>query len=135
MTIVARSSAMAAPVAFSFPAPWSYSGPTPAALPVFNFSYSGLSGTTGVYDSVLTSWNLAGTNQILMTATANYQKGSASLAIPDLSALGGFASAPPSGTEVLWVGLIAQNSQGIEIPLSAGSLITTVANSGTYQVP
>jgi hypothetical protein len=130
MMIVATSSTTAVPVSFTFPEPWSYSGPAPAALPVFNIAYTGFTQTTGVTQSAVISWGFALTSQIFISATASYQGGSTALAIPDLSALSGFLPPPPSGTPVIWVALIAQNNTSSSTPI-----LTSVENSGTYTVP
>lgn len=135
MMFVAESSTSAGPVSFTFPAPWSYSGPTPAALPTFDFAYTGFTSNKGVNLSTLVSWGFTLTTQIAVTASANYQNGSTALAIPDLSALPGFVSAPASGTLVVWVCIIEQNGQGAQQPVSNSPLITSVENSGFYTVP
>ena len=135
MMIVAKSATSAGPVSFSFPSPWTYAGPTPAAGPTFNLAYSGFSGNEGVYRSVFTSWGTTSPTEMEVTASANYQNGSATLTLPDLSGLTGFVSAPPSGAQILWVALIAQNNLGIQKPIAANSIIATVENSGTYTVP
>lgn len=134
MMFVATSSP-AGPVSFTFPAPWSYSGPTPAPFPTFDFAYTGFTSKAGVNFSTLISWGLTLTTQISVTASANYQNGSTALAIPDLSALPGLVPAPASGTLVIWVSLIEQNGQGTQQPLSNSLVITSVANSGFYTVP
>ncbi|HEY1578303.1 MAG TPA: hypothetical protein VGF82_14640 [Terracidiphilus sp.] len=135
MMFTAESATSAGPISFSFPAPWSYTGPTPAALPSFNFAYTGFPQNSAVNQTALISWGSSLTTQISMIATAAYQNGSTSLAIPDLSALPGFVPAPPSGTLVLWIALIEQNNGGAQQPMSTNSLIASVENSGTFRVP
>ena len=136
MMIVARSSTSAGPVSFAFPAPWTYAGPTPAALPSFNFAYTGFNGEAGVYQTALTGWNGAsGFTEIEVTATRNFQNGSTTITFPDLSGFTGFVTTPTSGTEVGWVALIAQSSAGLPQPMTANSTITTVENAGAYTVP
>jgi hypothetical protein len=136
MMIVAKSSSSAGPVSFVFPAPWTYAGPTPAALPSFNFAYTGFSGGSGVYQTALTGWNGAsGFTEIEVTATRNYQNGSTTVTFPDLTGLTGFVTTPASGTQVTWVALIAESSLDTPQPMTANSTITTVENAGAYTVP
>ena len=112
--------------------PWSYAGPTRAALSSFDFVYTGLSGQSGVCDSAVLSWEgTFGYNHIQVTATANYQNGSTTVALPDLSNLSGFVSALPSGTQVLGAASIAQSSAETQ-PVSANGTLTAVENAGTY---
>jgi hypothetical protein len=134
MMLVANTSTAPGPVSFSFPAPWSYAGPTPAALPAFDFVYSGFTQSFRVDESAFISWGLSLTTQIEVTATSNYQNGSTTLAIPDLSAVTGFIAPPPSGTQVIWVGLIEQIDAGAQ-QAGANPMITSVENSGFYTVP
>lgn len=131
---VTKTFTSAGPVSFAFPAPWSYPGPVPRALPAFDFLYSGFSGKTGVSNLALIFWN-SPASQIQITASANYQNGSTTLAIPDLSGLSGFIPPPPSGTQIIWAALIGQNSLGIQQPRTANSTNTAVQNGGSYTVP
>lgn len=136
LMLVAKSASSAGPVSINFPAPWTYSGPTPAANPTFNFAYSGLGNGAGIYETAVIDWTtVAGFVEISVMATGNYQAGSTTLAIPDLSGVQGFEAAPVSGTGVGWVALIAQSSVGLPQALSANGSITTVENFGNYNVP
>jgi hypothetical protein len=135
MMFVSNTSTAPGPVSFSFPAPWSYAGPTPAALPAFDFVYSGFTQSSRVDESAFISWGLPLTTQIDVTATSNYQNGSTTLAIPDLSAVTGFIAPPPSGTQVVWVGLIEQIDKGVQQAGEANAMIASVGNSGFYTVP
>ncbi len=135
MMFVAKTATAAGPVSFSFPAPWSYAGPTPAALPAFDFIYSGFTQSSEVNESAFISWGLPLITQIAITASASYQNGSTTLAIPDLSAVTGFIAPPPSGTLVVWVGLIEQNDKGAQQAGAVNPMITSVENSGFYTVP
>jgi hypothetical protein len=137
MMICAKSSTTAGPVSFTFPAPWSYAGPTPATLPTFDFSYAGFNGKTGVFATGRTDWNnpTVGNVEFEIVASANYLGGSTSLAFPDLSGLAGFVAPPASGTNVSWVALMAQSSFGSPQPMPTNATITTVENSGTYTAP
>jgi hypothetical protein len=122
------------PQTFTFPAAWSYPGPTAAALPTFNFVYSGFSGLSNVSQAASITWYL-GTgylNQISMTATANYQNGSTSITIPDLSGLSGFLTSPASGT-IYWTALLDQGDLvGTNQPSGTSQ---SVSNYGTYALP
>jgi hypothetical protein len=119
---------------FTFPASWSYAGPTAAALPTFNFAYSGFSGASDVSDQVNLTW-FTGTqtiNEIIMSATVNYQNGSTGMTIPDLSSLTGFLTPPASGA-FYWSAEILQGSITGKNPYTG--TVQYVGNSGTYTLP
>jgi hypothetical protein len=123
-------------ISFSFPSPWSYGGPTPAALPTFSFDYAGFQGKTGVAQYAVISWAVGEVQQYFeVSASANYQNGSTALAIPDLSGVTGFLAAPPSGTQLSWGAGISQNSTGVFRPMSSNTSIVSVSNNGNYSVP
>ena len=116
----------------NLPAGWTYAGPSPAALPTFNFDYTGFSGKPDVSDGADLNWWVGTTseNQFAMSATASYQNGATSLSVPGLSGLTGFLAPAPTGTKVVWT---AQIYQGI---LSAGSgSQSIVIDSGSYTEP
>ena len=129
------------PVTFTFPAPWSYAGPTPAALPSFTMGYTGFAGQANVTQNVWIFWGSgsgggsSSTNNIQVAATANYQAGSTTLAIPDLSGLQGFFAAPASGKQVEWVVSMEQQSWSLTAEPSLNSTANEVMNSGLYTVP
>jgi len=125
----------AGPVAFTFPAPWSYAGPTAAALPTFDFAYTGFSGMPNVSRISSLAWNLTTTSpdSITVETSANYQNGSTSLTIPDLSGLTGFIAPPASGTTVAWRASVNQGNPFLTTPPSGTEL--SVANSGTFTEP
>jgi hypothetical protein len=104
-------------------------------LPAFDFIYSGFTQSSEVNESASISWGLPLTTQIAITASANYQNGSTTLAIPDLSAVAGFTAPPPSGTLVVWIGLIEQNDEGAQQAGAVNPMMTGVENSGFYMVP
>jgi hypothetical protein len=134
--IVTKDMANPGALSFTFPSPWSYAGPSPAALPSFTFSYSGFSGNAGVYDTALLGWSTSGSlTQYLMIASSNYQGGATTMAFPDLSNVAGFPAPPPSGTGITWVAAVTQSSKGVSQPISSNATITTVANFGFYTVP
>jgi hypothetical protein len=123
------------PQTFTFPAPWSYTGPTAAALPTFNFDYAGFSGATDVTRVANIAWP-QGTlpfSLIGVTASANYQNGATAISIPDLSGLNGFTAPAPSGTTIHWDARIAQ---GLSVDsFVSGTTVSSVQNSGTYTEP
>jgi hypothetical protein len=131
---VAQSSTTAGPVSFAFPTPWVYSGPSPAALPTFNFDYTGFAQSTNVHQLGSITWGLTPSTQISMEASASFQNGSTTLEIPDLSAIQGFFPAPTSGTRVIWVALIGPGGLADQQSANTGST-ASVTNSGIYTVP
>ncbi|HMG88297.1 MAG TPA: hypothetical protein VK574_21385 [Terracidiphilus sp.] len=135
--LVLANSSSGGPVTFTFPAPWSYRGPTPAALPNFNFAYTGFAGKPGVIESAAVGW-VSGTGVssfFEVDATANYQSGSTALAFPDLSGVAGFQPAPTSGSPAVWTAEIVQFSAGATLTMPSNATGNAVANSGTYTVP
>lgn len=138
-TVEAGVKSAGGPVSFTFPGPWSYGGPTPAALPTMTMSYNGFSGTN-VSQNAFIQWvqNSGGASSeyvYQVEATASYQNGSTTLPFPDLSGLPGFLSNPSSGTTVTWVAWVEQQSYGLigDIPLNG--TWTQVSNTGQYTVP
>lgn len=129
------------PVSFSFPAPWSYSGPTPAALPEFNMSYTGFSGGANVTQDAFIQWNpefgtaVNAFAVISIEATANYQSGATTLAIPDLSSVSGFITPPASGMPVSWLAWIQEQSYGLTSRAPLNGTFSQVSNSGSFKVP
>jgi hypothetical protein len=122
------------PQAFTFPTPWTYAGPTAAALPTFNFDYAGFSGTTDVTREGIIEWS-SGTSvsSINMLASANYQNGATAISIPDLSGITGFIAPAPTGTTIHWQAGIGQ---GVSVgSVDSSSTVTSVGNSGAYTEP
>lgn len=123
------------------PAALMFAGPTPAALPSFNFSYSGFPTglSTGVQQARI-SWAPTATSRdsITVTATPNFLNGATSLNVPDLSALSGFLAPAISGTQVAWdveiFGNAGQAFPAVAIP-PANGLAGLVENRGTYTQP
>ena len=134
---VTQTSATAIPLNVTFPSAWFYAGPTPAALPTFDLAYSGFSGTTGIYDSVILNWNLVSAEEerLKIIATANFLNGSTSLAVPDLSTLPGFLAPPASGTSVLWEAEISHSTSPLLQPTQTNGTVTSVSNGGWLTVP
>jgi hypothetical protein len=127
------------PQTFTFPAPWSYAGPTPASLPTFNFDYdpAGFPATDAFQEIASINWSQGTTseNQIEISATSSYQNGATTVAVPDLSGLNGFIPAAPSGTVVLWQASIIQGLPLAGAQLGETSSSSSVGNSGTYIAP
>jgi hypothetical protein len=127
------------PQSFTFPTPWSYSGPTPAALPTLDLSYSGFSGKPDIDRSATIGWTLTNngfvdiSNSIVVDSSANFQNGSTSITVPDLSKLTGFVANPPSGTSVYWGASIGQGNPFATTPPSGSEPGVSVA--GHYNVP
>jgi hypothetical protein len=129
------TSTSSGPQTIALPAPWSYAGPTPAALPTFNFSYTGFSGMADVQQVAGVQWQqgTTSTQHIQMSATASYQNGATSMTIPDLSGLTGFFAPAPAGTSVFWFASVDQG--WAVLSYSTNGTLYTVANSGTYTEP
>jgi len=70
-----------------------------------------------------------------VSATANYQGGSTTIAMPDLSGLAGFLTAPASGTQVVWAAAITRANVGAFQPLTVNMSASTVETVGVYTVP
>lgn len=130
------------PQAITFPSPWAYSGPSAAALPTFNFNYTGFSGMQSVVQTATIQWILGATlldpegtsfNGIAVSATENYQNGATSITIPNLAGLTGFLPLPPSGTSVDWIAEISQGAAFQTTP--PNGVVQTVENDGQYAMP
>jgi len=124
----------------SLPAPLSYAGPQPAALPTFDFSYSGFSGMGAVAQQAEIEW-IPSTNSLYsltVIATGNYQAGSSSITIPDLSSVAGFLPSASSGSEIYWVASVWGGTTPVfdylSAPPSSGS-VSFVEQSGTFTTP
>jgi hypothetical protein len=127
-------------VTLSFPTPWTYSGPTPADLPTFDYSYSAFSGMPAVAQQAEMEW-IPSTNSlysVTVIATGNYQTGSNSITIPDLTSVAGFLPSPSSGADVYWVASVWGGTTPIfdylSAPPSNGS-VSFVEQSGTFTAP
>ncbi|HXR39112.1 MAG TPA: hypothetical protein VN776_08465 [Terracidiphilus sp.] len=132
---VETTSASAGPQSFTFPAPWSYSGPTAAALPTFDFDYTGFSGMSNVSRSAFIWWvqGTASINTISIAASANYQNGATTVAVPDLSSLTGFLAPAASGTTIGWRTEVHQGNPFLTTP--PNGTLQFVSNAGTYTEP
>jgi len=124
----------------SLPAPWTFSGPTPAMFPTFTFVYSGFASQASVADQALIQWQTGATtsNEITVTATASFQVGSMTITIPDLSAVSGFFGPAASGTTISWaadiLGGSAQTFTFFPNPPSNGTRMF-VQSTGSFVQP
>lgn len=96
----------------TLPAPFIYSGPSPAAYPSFNATYNGFtgSGKTGWIAAI--NWvdaPSATIRGVFVYATSAFL-GSSSVTIPNLSSLNAFLPGPPSNTPLGWVLMPFQQS-------------------------
>jgi hypothetical protein len=125
------------PQGFTFPAPWTYPGPTAAALPTINFDYPGFSGMSSVSSVAAIQWNRGnGTplnNGISVFTTANYRNGATAVTIPDLSGVRGFLAPAASGSTIEWFATVQQGDPAASTPPSG--TVQYVVNNGTYTVP
>ncbi|MGD0830770.1 MAG: hypothetical protein ABR907_07495 [Terracidiphilus sp.] len=129
------------PPAVTLPAPWAYTGPSPAVLPTFNIDYSKFSGMADVVLQADIEWG-NGTKtvneiypaySIQISATANYLNGATSITVPDLSGLAGFIAPAPSGANVIW---FANTEQGFPLLSSpTNGTMSIVEDAGLYIEP
>jgi hypothetical protein len=126
-------------LAVTLPAAFTSGAPTPAALPSFDVSYSGFTGLTDVADYGEIAWyTSAPATEIIIdvTATAAYQNGATTLAIPDLSAISGFLASPASGTTVYWGDGVLGGTYQVYTPQpTSGTLSSAYYNNDTFIVP
>lgn len=124
------------PVSLSFPAPWSSSGPSAAALPTFKLDYTGFAGDAKAYAQAQLDWASgadAGGN-LQITATQNYLSSTTSITVPDLSGVNGFLAPPARGTIVGWMEIFVNPV----LPLKtspAGGTDNYAMVQGNYSVP
>lgn len=134
-------------VSISFPAAWGYTGPTPAALPVFDVSYSGFLGKPAAFNEVGFAWmtpQAGGPTSmgfcLEVAASGNYLNGTTTVAVPDLSGVGGFVPPPASGELINWSAELANVwdqafvTTGFKDTASSENM-NSVINSGVYTVP
>lgn len=127
----------AAPIALQFPAPLTYTAPTPAAFPSFAFSYTGFSGLSAVADYAEMDWSTSATTQSILTvtATAGYQNGATNLVVPNLTSIPGFFPSASSGTTVNWQDTVYGGTYMPYTVLPATGTLYSALNSGTYTEP
>jgi len=124
----------------TLPGVMNYLGPTPAAYPTFNPSYSGftITGKTGLIAAL--DWQTGGVTDIVFVyATTAFIGTSNQVAIPNLSAVSGFLAPPVGGTTVAWsVGAFSQTQPyfAFDLPNAPDNETAQYAiASGTYSEP
>ena len=124
------------PVTLTFPAPWSTAGPTAAGLPTFDYDYAGFAGKSNGYVVGSILWTASDGHQksVFISATQNYLGSATTLAIPDLSGVGGFLTPPASGTSVFWDEEIHQSTFAFTAS-PANGVTNYVSAQGHYTVP
>jgi hypothetical protein len=133
----------AAPVTLTLPKPWSPAPPAPAVFPTFTFDYTGLVGQAATADNPTIGWSQGSISYgIDVIATGNFQNGSTTVTIPDLTSLPGFFSMAPAGSSITWSattwGGTAQWYQGsapLLFPLATQQTISNASGQGTYTQP
>jgi hypothetical protein len=141
VAVIQTTTSGGGPLTINLPQPWSFSGPMPAALPTFNFNYTGFNGLAGGYQQAALTWFTSSSNAsgIGMIATNSYQSGATTLTIPNLTSIPGFLPPPVSGASVSWAAGISGGS-GPSLAFSFGQQpangsISLVQNKGTYVEP
>jgi hypothetical protein len=129
-------------ITHTMPPQWSiFSPPAAATFPTFTFNYAGFSGLSGVADQAAITWfsTLSTVSSITVTATASFQGGVTTLAVPNLTALPGFLPSAASSTSVSWVARTFGGSGPslsflLNVQPSNGSA-SFVQNQGSYIEP
>lgn len=125
-------------VALSLPAAWSPSAPSAAQFPSFTFNYPAFSGATTTAFEAYIGWQTGTTTfaGISVTSSANFQGGSTTVTIPDLTSITGFSQAAASGTSVSWQATVFG---GPTLPFASNTLTSgtfeSVQNKGSYTEP
>lgn len=136
VTVLQRFSS-AGPVTVNFPPVWTYAGPSAAALPTFNFNYTGFAGKSGVSQTGEIGWLTGQSTEMsyFVESSASFQGSSASMTMPNLANLPGFLAAPASGTSVFWVAAVSQSDTGSLQPVSGNMTESTATAEGSFTVP
>jgi hypothetical protein len=136
---VNKSLAEAGPLSITFPTPWAYTGPTPAPLPAFDMSGSGISATGSSFNAVGLLWPISGQAEtgyyLQIAATANYMNTGTTITVPDLSSMSGFLGSPSSGQSVAWYASVYSGDFPSGSSLSSTENVSFVQNSGLYNLP
>jgi hypothetical protein len=121
-------------VVLNLPAPSTYAGPTPTAWPVFDVNYPPFSGYT-LSGLAQLSWSQGTTaqNSFWVVTSANYQNGSTTMAIPDLTSLTGFIAPASTGTKVDWDVALSQDNSSSSTTITSSN--STVQSGGSYAAP
>jgi hypothetical protein len=129
----------AAPLTINLPPVWSpFSGPAATTFPTFSFNYSGFAASPNLSYQVFMRWATGASteNRIEVTATANFQNGSSTLSIPNLTSLPGFLPPAPSGTTVGYGALILDGQMPLSfLPSLADGVGPLVENKGSFVEP
>ena len=89
---------------------------------------------TNVVQHVGLNWDQGNvSNATQVWATANYQDGATSIAVPNLSGLTGFLAPAPSGTYIFWYAGAEQGFPLLSSPTNG--TLSIVQDSGTYTEP
>jgi hypothetical protein len=129
------------PATVTFPAPWTYAGPTPAALPELDLAYSGFSGQNDVVETGSLNWYLPSnpdtSYNYALVASSSYLSGTATLQFPDLTQISGFIPNPVSGAELNWQGGVCQGGTAFGQTTASFSIGTEscVSAAASYTVP
>jgi hypothetical protein len=101
--------------------------------------YTGFSGENITQNATIGWYSSPGASRpfytIELEATANYQSGSTTLAVPDLSGVDGLLAPPSSGTQVEWSAGVEQQSYGLGSQAPLNATWSSVWNDGSYAVP
>jgi hypothetical protein len=128
------------PASIALPSPWSFTGPAAARFPTFTFNYTGFNGLAAVAQQAEIEWAPTATTltTITVTATANFQNGTNTITIPDLTALSGFFAPAATGTSITWVADIFGGTaqEFIFFPsIPANGTVSFVQNRGSFTQP
>ena len=129
------------PMSFTFPAPWSYAGPVPAALPIFTFDYTGFAGKASAAGAAVGWWTGSFSDgtmtemAVSVNATPNRVRTTSTIAISDLSHLAGFLPNPPSGAQASWSAVITTDGWSALQNGASTAAYGSVQNAGLYTVP
>lgn len=124
-------------VTLSLPAPLAYSAPVPAAFPSFNLSYTGFADDTSISYWAELLWGTPPSSiyTITVTATAAYQNGTPTLAVPNLSGLSGFFPGASSGSQVNWIARVYGGTSQWYVPTPVNGSMSYVGVSNSFVVP
>jgi len=122
----------------ALPAKWSYAGPTAAVYPTFTFAYTGFASLPAVAQQGEIEWAPTATTLTTITAiaTASYQAGATTIAIPNLSSIAGFSHAAAAGATIYWVAdVFGGTTQDFVSPMPPNASLGFVQNEGNYTQP
>jgi hypothetical protein len=128
------------PASIALPVPWSFAGPAAAKFPTFTFNYTGFNGLAAVAQQAEIEWAPTATTltTITVTATTNFQNGTNTITIPDLTTLSGFFAPAATGTSITWVGdIFGGTAQEFTFfpNIPANGTVSFVQNRGSFTQP